>query len=98
MSLLTAVLVVVFPSGSTTSAYATGCRRIPFLIGAVRAFVLFSYARKTAESRAWAGTGWSRRRRTGLLISYLHLLSRSMIWGILVACAPRATASDSRSR
>jgi len=53
VSLLTALLVAIFPSGSSTSPYATWGWRIPFVVGAVMAFVLFAYARKTAESAAW---------------------------------------------
>ncbi|QYN18580.1 MFS transporter [Amycolatopsis sp. DSM 110486] len=125
VSLLTAVLVVVFPSGSATSAYATWGWRIPFLIGAVMAFVLFAYARKTAESQAWAANKAKEEQAaktrsplrelfrgdnlrslgqvfllmtgiwfaiqmltvapSGLLISYLHLPSQTVIWGILAA-------------
>ncbi|MEV6898922.1 hypothetical protein [Amycolatopsis sp. NPDC051372] len=89
------------------------------------AFVLFAYARKTAESQAWAANKAKEEQAaktrsplrelfrgdnlrslgqvfllmtgiwfaiqmltvapSGLLISYLHLPSRSVIWGILAA-------------
>ncbi|WP_319653610.1 MFS transporter [Streptomyces sp. NE06-03E] len=56
VSLLTALLVAVMPSGSDTSAYTTWGWRIPFLLGAAMGFGLFLYVRKTAESEVWAAS------------------------------------------
>jgi MFS family permease len=53
VSLLTALLVAVLPTGSPTSAYSTWGWRIPFFLGAFMGFALFLYVRKTAESEVW---------------------------------------------
>ncbi|ODU06089.1 MAG: hypothetical protein ABS81_05600 [Pseudonocardia sp. SCN 72-86] len=53
VSLVTALLVAIMPSGSPTSAYSVWGWRIPFVIGAIMAAVLFLYLRKTEESQVW---------------------------------------------
>nr|WP_300047081.1 MFS transporter [uncultured Nocardioides sp.] len=50
VSLLTSLLVAVMPVGDASSSYSVWGWRIPFVIGAVLAFLLFLYLRNTEES------------------------------------------------
>lgn len=53
ISLVTAAVLFVFPSGGADSAYATWGWRIPFLIGGVLAFAIVIYFRTVEESEVW---------------------------------------------
>lgn len=54
ISLLTLMLLQIFPAGSASSPYAVWGWRIPFLLGALLAAVLLVYfVRRVPESEAW---------------------------------------------
>lgn len=54
ISVLTLVLLQIFPAGAADSAYAVWGWRIPFLVGALAAVVLLVYfVRRVPESQGW---------------------------------------------
>lgn len=53
ISLVTALMLVIFPSGSPDSAYSVWGWRIPFVIGALLAFAVVIYFRQIEESEVW---------------------------------------------
>lgn len=62
ISVLTLVLLQVFPAGAAGSPYAVWGWRIPFLLGAVLAAVLLVYfVRRVPESEAWDGADAAKR-------------------------------------